>query len=78
MIDNSALPDGAQVGAESMARADAIAFQLAVAAEDKAFLERIHTKALPLDATVEYHSKADRITLEMRRTLADLVSATNH
>ena len=58
------------------ARADAIKFQLAVAAEDKMFLERIHTKAIPLSANAEYHSRADRITLEMRRTLADLVTET--
>ena len=61
---------------EDEARADAIKFQLAVAAEDKMFLERIHTKAIPLSVNAEYHSRADRITLEMRRTLADLVTET--
>ena len=40
------------------------------------FLERIHTKAIPLSVDAEYHSRADRITLEMRRTLADLVTET--
>ncbi len=54
--------------------ADAVGFQLAVAAEDKTLLERIQTKAVPLVASAEYHSKADRITLEMRRMLADLVA----
>lgn len=54
-------------------RADAISFQLAVAAEDKALLERMHRKAVPLNPSAEYHSRADRITLEMRRVLADLV-----
>ena len=59
------------------ARAEAVAFQLAVAEEDKTLLERIHRKAVPLRAGAEYHSKADRITLEMRRMLADLVAATS-
>ncbi len=54
--------------------AEAVAAQLAVAAEDKALLERIHTKSVPLIANTEYHSKADRVTLEMRRMLADLVA----
>ena len=56
------------------ARAAAVAFQVAVAAEDQTMLERLHRKAVPLDPTAEYHSKADRITLEMRRVLADLVN----
>ena len=29
---------------------------------------------MPLVPALEYHSKADRITLEMRRMLADLVA----
>ena len=45
-----------------------------LAAADKARLEPIHRKAVPLDITAEYHPKADRITLEMRRMLADLVA----
>lgn len=53
----------------------AVAFQQAVAAEDRALLERMHSKAVPLGAATEYHSRADRITLEMRRVLADLVAA---
>ena len=59
---------------EPAAIEEAAGFQLAVAAEDKTLLERIHTKAVPLTASAEYHSKADRITLEMRRMLADLVA----
>ena len=55
-------------------RAEAVAFQEAVAAEDKALLERMHRKAVPLNVTAEYHSRADRITLEMRRMLAALAS----
>ena len=58
----------------NQAKADAVAFQMAVAAEDKALLERMHRKAIPLDAGGEYHSKADRITLEMRRILRELTT----
>lgn len=48
-------------------------FQLAVAAEDKALLERIGTTATPLDLRAEVHTRADRNTVEMRRVLSDLV-----
>lgn len=53
--------------------AGVVAFQQAVAAEDKALLERLRRKAVPLDLTAEFHTKADRITLEMRRVLRELV-----
>ena len=52
---------------------DAVAFQMAVGAEDKAILERLRTKATPLDLQAEVHTRADRNTVEMRRILADLV-----
>lgn len=54
-------------------RQQAVDFQMAVAAEDKALLERVHRKGVPLDVTAEVHTKADRITLEMRRILQELV-----
>ncbi len=57
------------------ARQGAVDFQLAVAVEDQALLERMHRKGVPLDPTAEIHTKADRITLEMRRVLADLAAA---
>ncbi|MDY7100209.1 MAG: Rieske 2Fe-2S domain-containing protein [Actinomycetota bacterium] len=60
---------------EPDAIAEAVAFQLAVAAEDQAMLEQIRRPAVPLDVTGEFHSKADRITLEMRRTLRRLADA---
>jgi phenylpropionate dioxygenase-like ring-hydroxylating dioxygenase large terminal subunit len=50
-------------------------FQLAVAAEDRALLERLADKSIPLDTQREVHTRADRITLEMRRIMADLVRA---
>ncbi len=36
-------------------------------------LERLRRKAVPLDLTTEFHTKADKITLEMRRVLRELV-----
>ena len=53
--------------------AGVVAFQTAVALEDKALLETLRRKAVPLDPTAEFHSKADKITLEMRRVLGELV-----
>lgn len=54
---------------------DTVAFQLAVAGEDKVLMERMVSKAVPLDLSAEVHTRADRITLEMRRALADFVAA---
>lgn len=54
---------------------DTVAFQMSVAGEDKVLLERIVSKETPLDLQAEVHTRADRITLEMRRVLADLVDA---
>ena len=53
---------------------DTVAFQMAVATEDKVLLERIRSTALPLDLQAEVHTRADRITLELRRVLADVVA----
>jgi len=52
-----------------------VAFQMLVAGEDKVLLERMVSKATPLDVGAEVHTRADRITLEMRRVLADFVAA---
>ena len=54
---------------------DTVAFQVAVATEDRHLLEQFPDKSVPLDTTAEVHTRADRITLEMRRVLADLVAA---
>jgi phenylpropionate dioxygenase-like ring-hydroxylating dioxygenase large terminal subunit len=53
---------------------DAVAFQMAVGAEDKAMLEKFRTHATPIDLQAEVHTRADRNTVEMRRILADLVA----
>ncbi|MEM9515765.1 MAG: aromatic ring-hydroxylating dioxygenase subunit alpha [Actinomycetota bacterium] len=52
--------------------ADTVAFQQAVAAEDKEIMESLRRKAMPLDPTAEFHSRADRITVELRRVLREL------
>jgi hypothetical protein len=54
---------------------DSVAFQVAVAEEDRALLERIVDKSVALDLQADVHTRADRITVEMRRVLADLVTA---
>jgi vanillate O-demethylase monooxygenase subunit len=54
---------------------DTVAFQVAVAEEDRALLERIVSKAVPLDVGAEVHTRADRITVELRRVLLDLTRA---
>jgi vanillate O-demethylase monooxygenase subunit len=53
---------------------ETVAFQVAVAMEDKEMLERITDKWTPLDLTAEVHTRADKITVEYRRILADLVA----
>jgi vanillate O-demethylase monooxygenase subunit len=53
--------------------AEAVAFELAVLEEDLAIQQAFDTLSLPLDAGAEVHTRADRITLHLRRVLADLV-----
>jgi vanillate O-demethylase monooxygenase subunit len=53
---------------------DTVAFQMAVGAEDKRLLESLPFTSTPLDLQAEVHTRADRITVEMRRVLADLVA----
>jgi phenylpropionate dioxygenase-like ring-hydroxylating dioxygenase large terminal subunit len=55
---------------------DAVDFQMAVAEEDRALLETLVSKDVPLDLGAEVHTRADRITVEMRRVLQDLVTLT--
>jgi hypothetical protein len=42
--------------------------------EDLAVQRRYERLALPLDLTAEVHTKADRVTVELRRVLADFVA----
>jgi hypothetical protein len=46
------------------------AFQELVGAEDRAMLESLRHRGLPLDLTAEVHTVADRPTVELRRLLA--------
>lgn len=57
------------------ALAAAIDFERKVVEEDLVIQERYHDKRLPLDVTTEVHVKVDRMTVELRRILADLVAA---
>lgn len=51
-----------------------IDFQMQVGAEDRQLLERIRTKSVPLAPGIEANTKADRITVELRRMLAELAT----
>lgn len=51
---------------------DHIAFQAEVGREDKELLEQLVVKGVPLEPGVETHTKADKITVELRRLLADI------
>lgn len=54
--------------------ADAVAFEHAVVAEDLRIQEAYRDRSLPLDLTVEVHTRADRTTVELRRILTALVA----
>jgi vanillate O-demethylase monooxygenase subunit len=60
------------LSAESMAHA--VAFEERVLQEDLAVQRRIRTR-LPLVAGTEVHTKADRVTIELRRALTDFVGS---
>lgn len=51
-----------------------ISFQQAVGKEDRDLLEQLAIKAVPLDLTMECHTRADKITVELRRLLADIAA----
>jgi vanillate O-demethylase monooxygenase subunit len=53
--------------------AECIAFERKIVDEDLGLQERYLDKRLPLDITAEVHVKADRMTLELRRILSELV-----
>jgi phenylpropionate dioxygenase-like ring-hydroxylating dioxygenase large terminal subunit len=57
--------------------AGAVDFEVKVVEEDLAVQEAYDVRALPLDPTVEVHTRADRSTLELRRMLGDLVAAAS-
>ncbi|MCU1400841.1 MAG: Rieske (2Fe-2S) iron-sulfur domain protein [Acidimicrobiales bacterium] len=55
------------------AMAAAVAFEERVLAEDLVIQHRM-PPSLPLDLTTEVHTKADRVTIELRRVLADFLA----
>lgn len=55
--------------------AECVAFERKVVDEDLALQERYVDRRLPLDLTAEVHVKADRMTIELRRIMGDLVAA---
>jgi vanillate O-demethylase monooxygenase subunit len=54
---------------------EAIKFEMAVVDEDLALQSRFGVLTLPLNITEEVHTRADKITVELRRVLSDLVTA---
>jgi vanillate O-demethylase monooxygenase subunit len=63
------------LGGDPEAMAAAVKFEIAVLEEDLRIQERYDDLVLPLDQTLEIHTRSDRSTLELRRLLADLVTA---
>lgn len=55
--------------------AEAVAFEHAVTAEDLVVQEAFRERSIPLDLTTEVHTRADRMTVELRRILGDFVAA---
>lgn len=73
VLFTAVLRAGGSASADEMA--DALAYELAILGEDLVVQERYADLSLPLDVTAECHTRADRVTLELRRTLAEFVAA---
>ena len=54
---------------------EAIKFEMAVVDEDLSLQSRFEVLTLPLNIIEEVHTRADKITVELRRVLSDLVTA---
>jgi vanillate O-demethylase monooxygenase subunit len=52
----------------------AVAFELKVLEEDLSMLERLPSTVMPLELPAQAHTRADRITVEMRRLLSAAVT----
>jgi len=61
-------------GPDDPAARAAAEYELKVLTEDVWMLEQLPTTSLPLDLTAQAHTRADRITVEMRRLLATMVA----
>jgi len=64
------------LGGSDARMADAVAFEVAILEEDLRVQSRYDVLELPLEATAEVHTRADKTTLLLRRVLADLVAHT--
>jgi vanillate O-demethylase monooxygenase subunit len=64
------------LGGDPEAMAAAIKFEVEVLDEDLRIQEAFDELVLPLDPTLEIHTRSDRSTLELRRLLADIVAET--
>jgi len=65
------------LGGEESAMAEAISYQEQVMTEDLAIQERYELKEMPLELSAEVHTRADRITVELRRALAGLLAESS-
>jgi vanillate O-demethylase monooxygenase subunit len=65
------------LGGDKEAMAAAVKFEIEVLEEDLRIQEAFDDLALPLDQTMEIHTRSDRSTLELRRLLVDLVDASS-
>lgn len=62
------------LGGDEGRLAEALSFERKILDEDLRLQEQYVDRRLPLDPTIEVHVKADRMTLELRRILAELVA----
>ncbi|HUI49255.1 MAG TPA: aromatic ring-hydroxylating dioxygenase subunit alpha [Acidimicrobiia bacterium] len=63
------------LGDDDARLAECVAFERKILDEDLALQEQYRDLRLPLELTTEVHVKADRMTIELRRILADLVTS---
>jgi phenylpropionate dioxygenase-like ring-hydroxylating dioxygenase large terminal subunit len=63
------------LGGDADRMAEAVSFERKILDEDLRLQERYVERRLPLDLTEEVHVKADRMTIELRRILAELVAS---
>jgi phenylpropionate dioxygenase-like ring-hydroxylating dioxygenase large terminal subunit len=62
------------LGGDAQRMADAVDYELAAVREDLLIQEAFDRLVLPLDPALEVHTRADRITLELRRVISDLMA----
>ncbi len=65
------------LGNDAARVAKVVDFETQIVGEDLAVQEAFDVRVLPLDQTIEIHTRADRSTLEFRRVLAQLVETAS-